>query len=228
MQRIRVWFLSRRRRRIQLPQVAVSRGGRLMLWLCLFLSAAVCLYIWTDTKIRPVVQQLANARVHNLASVAANNAINDVLARQSVQYNDLISLEKDINGEIRALQTNMAKINTLKTEVCTEVLHRVDTINRSDLSIAIGSITNSKLLAGRGPRISVRLVPVGAVDARFENVFSAAGINQTRHQIIMYITVNMSVLTMAQSVDMSVSSQMVIAETIIVGDVPNTYASFGG
>jgi len=94
------------------------------------------------------------------------------------------------------------------------------------LRIAMGSITRSKLLAGRGPKINVRLVPIGAVDARFENVFTAAGINQTHHQIVMYITVDMSVLTMAQSADMNVTAQMVIAETVIVGDVPNTYAQF--
>ncbi|MCL2546915.1 MAG: sporulation protein YunB [Oscillospiraceae bacterium] len=184
-------------------------------------------YIWIDTQIRPGVAQVAGARVRNLATMSINEAVLDVLSREGVGYDDLITFERDGSGEIRALRTNMAGVNALKAEVSAEVLRRVESINRSDLAIPIGNLSSNRLLMGRGPRIGVRIVPIGAVTADLENNFSAAGINQTQHQIVMNLDFHMGVLTMSQNTDVTVRAQVVIAETIIVGKVPDAYAGFG-
>jgi len=204
-----------------------DKRKRVSIILLLFISVFILIYIWVDTQIRPGVIQVADARVRNLTTMAINDAILDVLSRESVGYNDLITFERDGNGEIRALLTNMAGVNTLKTEVSAEALRRVEGINLSDLAIPLGNLTNVRLLMGRGPRIGVRIVPVGALTADLENEFSSAGINQTRHQIFMSLNFHMTVLTMAQSIDVTIDSRVMIAETIIVGNVPDMYADIG-
>jgi len=190
----------------------------------LALSIIFFFYIWIETQIRPIVQELANSRVRNLASTAINGAMADVLARENVDYNDLITLEKDANGSITAIKTNMIAVNRLKTEVCTAVLHKIQQIKRSDLSVPLGNVFKNEMMSGRGPDITVRLVPHGSAIANFQNVFSEAGINQTRHQIVMDIEIEMGILTVGRSLDITLDSQIVVAETIIVGDVPKAYA----
>ncbi len=224
MQRLRYFVRTRFRRPLRPSSSPQQRSRRIVLALLLGALMVLVFMLWTESKIRPVVQQMANTRVHYLASAAINGAMSDVLSRDNIAYDDLVVLEKNDSGAITAIKTNMIAVNRLKTDVCAEVLNQIHGIASSDLSIPLGSVINNDLLTGRGPKLSVRLVPLGTADATFQNVFSAAGINQTRHQITMNISVEMSVLTMGSSIDVTVESQMVIAETIIVGSVPNTYA----
>ncbi len=194
----------------------------------LFIFAAVILvgFLLMEMKMRPLIQKLAYSRVSYLASKAINDAVDSQISNGAIKYDELISFEKDSEGKITALKTNMIKINQLKVEVSSIILDKIDSINESELSIPLGNIVNGDLFSGRGPKIPIKIVPTGSVKASFSNVFSSAGINQTRHQIIMVLTVNMNILTPGSSQTTSVESQVNVAETVIVGTVPGNYTYF--
>ena len=99
-------------------------------------------------------------------------------------------------------------------------------VSARELSIPIGTLTGSALLAGRGPRISVRMESVGSSSARFENRFDSAGINQTNHQIALEVDVSVSILLPGFTTATTVSTAVTVAETVIVGSVPETYTYF--
>ena len=96
-----------------------------------------------------------------------------------------------------------------------------------ELSIPVGTLTGSALLAGRGPRISVRMESVGSSSARFENRFTSAGINQTNHRIVLEVNVSVSILLPGFTTATQVANEVTVAETVIVGAVPDTYPYFG-
>ena len=134
------------------------------------------------------------------------------------------SFEKDANGQVTAVHSDMAAFNRLQSAYLDIILLRVDQVSARELSIPVGTLTGSALLAGRGPRISVRMESVGSSSAWFENAFTSAGINQTRHQIVLHINVAVSILLPAYSATATtVSNAVTVADTIIVGSVPNTY-----
>jgi sporulation protein YunB len=179
-----------------------------------------------EIKISPLIQQLAKVRVAYLATKAINDAVDTEISSGKIKYEDLIAFEKNSEGQITALKTNMVKVNQLKVEITNIVLDRIDAIDQSQLYIPLGNIVNGDLFSGRGPRIPIKIVPTGVVTASFENQFSSAGINQTRHQVIMKLTVDMNVLAPGTTQATSVTSSVNVAETIIVGTVPGNYTYF--
>ncbi len=200
-----------------------GRRRRSAILLMIFIILTVASIIYIEEKLSPVVGQLAISRVTYLAGKAINDAINDQVESGYICYDDLINLEKDVDGRITALKTNMIKINQFKSEITNFVLEEINSIEESELAIPLGNILNGELFSGRGPKIPVKIVPVGSATASFDSVFSSAGINQTRHQIELEVTVNISVLLPGFSTGTSVTSAVKVAETVIVGNVPNTY-----
>lgn len=150
----------------------------------------------------------------------------EAIEKGELQYDGLVSFEKDTEGHITAVQSNMAAFNHLQAEILDTVLTRISQVPTGDLSIPIGSLTGSTLLAGRGPRITVRMESVGSSEANFRNAFTSAGINQTKHQIILTVDVSVSVLLPGFRTATKVSNSFIVAETVIVGTVPDTYTYF--
>lgn len=203
--------------------------NRRSLWQVLaFISAAAVLTLsfYATAQMRPLLESLATTRVSNTVNGIVSAAVDEAIENGEIQYDDLITFEKDNEGHITALYSNMAAFNRLQSKILDIILERIDQVSARDLSIPVGTLTGSALLAGRGPRISVRMESVGSSSASFENEFISAGINQTKHQIILKIDVSVSILLPGFSTAVVVSNAVTVAETVIVGSVPDTYAYF--
>ncbi|MCL1819760.1 MAG: sporulation protein YunB [Oscillospiraceae bacterium] len=191
--------------------------------------AALCLLIvifalWIQSRMRPQIEQLAGARAHHLASQAINQAVAESIARMEITYDDLIHFEKDDAGRITALKTDMVMANRVKNDIHAAAIDKIGRLAKTSVKIPIGNLMDIDMLLGRGPSISVKLVPVGTADVTFSNQFTSEGINQTRHQILINIGTDIGVLLPGSSVPRHVDIQVCIAETIIVGAVPDAYA----
>ena len=136
--------------------------------------------------------------------------------------------EKDLDGRITALKTNMAEVNRLKTDILNLINDEILSIDTDELSIPIGSFLIPEMFSGRGPQLPVRVLAIRNSEGAFESHFSEAGINQTRHQLTMDVMVDVAVLVMGRSEEFTVESHVVIAETVIVGQVPETFLHYGG
>ena len=120
----------------------------------------------------------------------------------------------------------MAAFNRLQSQILDLILLRIDQVSARELSVPIGSLTGSQLLAGRGPRVSVRMESVGSSQAWFENEFESAGINQTKHRIVLNIVISVSILLPGFTTATEVPNAITVAETVIIGSVPDTYTYF--
>lgn len=197
---------------------------RFLLLLALFLL----IFLVFRVKYRDVIQELAQTQVKNTTSDLSNDAIAKQIAAGDIQYDRIVFFEKDLDGRITALKTNMSEVNRLKTDILNIINDEILALDTSDIGIPLGSLFFPELFSGKGPAIPVHILSIRNSDASFVSNFSQAGINQTLHQLTMVVSVDVSVLVLGQTGSFTVTSEVVVAETVIVGDVPQTYLQTGG
>lgn len=188
--------------------------------------ALLALAIVAAMHLKPILTSLATTRVSNTVNGIVSASVNETIYSGDIDYDRLISFEKDNEGRITAVKSNMAEFNRLQSAILVDILEKLSEVSTKDISIPIGTLTGSPLLAGRGPLIRVRMQSVGSSSARFENAFTSAGINQTKHQIYLVVDVYVSILLPGFSTVTKVSSSYAVAETVIVGSVPDNYTYF--
>ncbi len=175
-----------------------------------------------------VIRDLAETQIKNATSDLINDAIDKQIENGNIQYDRIVYFEKDLNGRITALKTNMSEVNRLKTDILNIINDEILALDTSDLGIPIGNLILPELFSGRGFCIPVQILSIRNSDASFNSNFTEAGINQTLQQLNMYISVDVAVLALGKTANFTVSSQVVVAETIIVGQVPETFLQTGG
>ncbi len=196
--------------------------------IALVLIACGGLYLIFQMRYAPIVERAAVLKVENGAAGAINDAIEWVIATGQVDYDELVILQRDPNGQVTALQANMVAVNELRMKILDAVSDLILELSSEEISIPLGSVVLPELFSGRGPKIPIRMVALRASNAQLVSEFSDAGINQTRHQILVEVSVNVTIMTPNGSKDVPVSTNAVVAETIIVGTVPETFVTIGG
>ena len=201
---------------------AIIRFLLLILFLCLLL------FLMLRSRYRDIVRELAETQVKNITSDLTNDAIAKQIADGIIQYDRIVFFEKDLDGRITALKTNMSEVNRLKTDILNIINDEILALDTSDIGIPMGSFILPELLSGKGPMIPVHILSIRNSDASFSSSFAQAGINQTLHQLTMLVSVDVAILVLGQTGSFTVTSEVVVAETVIVGDVPQTYLQTGG
>ena len=201
---------------------------RRKLYLTLFLALVFGMFMLIRIRLWPVVLELAETQVANTTSDLINNAISRQIAEGNIQYDRIVYFEKDLDGRITALKTNMSEVNRLKTDILNLINDEILAQSTEELAVPLGSLFLPEFLSGKGPRIPVRLLSIRNSDAEFHSDFSEAGINQTLQHLILDVKVDVTILVLGQTQSFPVASQVVVAETVIVGDVPNTFLNTGG
>ena len=191
-------------------------------------AVGLALFLMFRGKYRTVIQNLAKTQVMNSTSDLTNDAISRQIEEGSIRYDRIVFFEKDVNGKITALKTNIGEINRLKTDILGIINEEILALDTSDIGIPLGSLILPELLSGKGPVIPVRILSIRNSDATFSSDFSQAGINQTIHQVIMEVSVDVAILVLGDIDSFTVTSQVVVAQTVIVGEVPDTFLHTGG
>lgn len=174
------------------------------------------------------IRTLAQTQITNATSDLINDAIDHQIETGDIHYDRIVYFEKDLNGRITALKTNMSEVNRLKTSTLNLINDEILALDTSDIGIPLGSLFVAEIFSGKGPTIPVEIISIRNSDACFTSNFTQAGINQTLHQLSMSVLVDVSVLVLGETASFTVTSEVVVAETIIVGDVPDTFFQTGG
>ena len=195
--------------------------------LLLCLGVLIAGFFSLRSKYRLVIGDLAQTSVKNATSDLTNDAVAQQIENGNIQYDRIVYFEKDINGRITALKTNIGEVNHLKTDILNIINGRILALDAADIGIPIGSLFLPEFFSGKGPAIPVHILAIRNSDATFSSNFIQAGINQTLHQLVMEVNVEAAVLVLGETSTFQVSSQIVVAETVIVGEVPNTFIQTG-
>ena len=211
----------------RLRYVRLSAGRRAAIWGVFLLAAVMGVMCAAVLHMKPILTNLAAASVSNTVNRIVVTAVYDAVSAGEVDYDDLVHLEKDQSGHVAAVRSDMAAFNRLQSRIADSILQRLSEVSTRELEIPVGTLTGSSLLAGRGPCIRIRMQAVGSTTAKLRNAFTAAGINQTKHQILLDVSVAVDILLPGDTLRTEVTAQVPVAETVIVGAVPDTYLQLG-
>ena len=208
-----------RLRRCRMPIFLPVLGVALVLFACFWWAVNACL--------RPAVETLAVSDAVNRVSLAISQSVARCVSEQGVTYSDLVSIETDAAGNVTSLTRDLAsasRLNALLVEYITEDLGQ---LQQEEFGIPLGTLTGWVIFSGKGPVIEVELLSAGDVTTRFRHNFEQAGINQTLHQMMLDVSVTVYLLIPGETLSTQVDSEICVAETVIVGQVPETYLYLG-
>lgn len=202
--------------------------SRLVRYACIAIILGVAALMLFRVRYHDAIFSLAQTQVTNSTSDLINDAIDRQIQAGTIQYDRMVYFEKDLDGKITALKTNMSEVNGLKTDILNLINDEILALDTSDLGIPLGSLILPEFFSGKGLEIPVKILSIRNSDASFSSSFSEAGINQTLHQLSMQVSVDVAVLVLGDTASFTVVSEVVVAETIIVGQVPDTFLQTGG
>lgn len=189
------------------------------------ITTTIITLILIDIQIRPLVKSLAASQAQIISTKAISEAIEHELARIDIDYSDLVTIQKGEDGSICAISTNVQKTNTLKSAVTLAIEEQISHTTPKTVSIPLGTLSGLELFTGRGPMIKMKISLPGSTITDFRSEFTEAGINQTKHQIYINVHTNVHALIPGYPTNTTVDTDIMVAETIIVGDVPHVFAS---
>ena len=204
------------------------RLRRLLLLLTLVVFLIIGSLIGFRVKYHDVMFDLAETQVKNNTSDLINDAIDRQIETGNIQYDRIVYFEKDLDGRITALKTNMSEVNRLKTDILNIINDEILALDTSDLGIHTGNLLLPEFFSGKGLLLPVQIVSIRNSEASLHSDFTEAGINQTLHQLNMHVSIDVTVLVLGQTDSFTISSQVIVAETVIVGQVPDTLLRTGG
>ena len=176
--------------------------------------------------VNPIFDTLCEDEAKGLATKITNEQATKVMQKYS--YEDLFIIEKDEDGNISMIKSNVFPINQIISDVAIYVQNEIDNLERDDIKIALGSFTGMKLLSGRGPYVKIKISSIGNIDTDLKSEFISQGINQTLHRVYLQLECKMNILTPFDRIEKDISNQILIAENVIVGKIPSTYYNLEG
>lgn len=202
----------------------VRKKIKKFLVLLMVLGFIIFIFITVNNNIRPLLMAMAEVRARVIAVQAINEAVSSELTYR-IQYEDLFIVKTDKDNRVTMLQANTMLMNAIASETALTIQEKLRQMGVKEISIPLGSILGSEIFANYGPRINIGVLPVGTVSVNFVTDFEEAGINQTRHKIYLLVEAQVKIIVPLASNRIDVVTQVPIAETIIVGDIPQYYLS---
>lgn len=193
--------------------------------LTLFVAAFIFCTVYFRSNIVPTVMGSAVAEVRAMCTETINSAVTAVVGG-GVEYDDLFSVVRDDAGNIEMVQANSPEINMVAREIAGLAQASLDALDLKEISIPIGTFTGLALLTGLGPDVTISVMPIGSALCDFVSYFIAAGINQTLHKIYIDVHAEINIITPLDEPTITVKAEVLVAENLIVGEVPEFY--FGG
>ncbi len=199
--------------------------GNILIALGAFLCiVAMLVYYFSQIRIMPALSEIALSKLQDVASTAVITSVNRTLESENTKYGDIVSLRTDSTGNIIAIETNTANVNRLQNKITADTLKALENVDTIVISVPLGKMFSDYVFSDLGPIYKFRVLTTTSVVPILENVFTDAGINQTRHQIMLEMQVPITVIIEGKYFSDTIEISVCIAETILVGKVPNIYA----
>ena len=221
------------RPRIKLPKVSIKgvppeilKRRKKIIEIIFILIIAFSVVKLVLDAVLPIFNTLCENRAKSIATMISNEQATIVMTEHS--YDELFTIEKDNNGNVVMIKANVVPINEIISDVANKIQEQIDQKGREDVEIALRSFTGFKLLAGRGPGIKIRISSIGNVETDLRSEFTSQGINQTLHRVYLQVKCRVSILTPFNDIEQEITNQVLLAENVIVGNIPSTYYNLEG
>lgn len=200
----------------------ISTKKKLIIVFTIILLIIISILLYLHYVVNPIIINASEAKVRSLTQSAVESAVYDVI-KDEYLYSDLIEIIKDTNNDIQMISANAYKINLLSKEILNSAQNNLTTLGEQGIEIGIGTFTGITLFTDKGPKVSIKLSPIGTIYTRFHSEFTSAGINQTNHSIYLYVQTDVSLILPTDTKMISTTTEVLLTESIIQGKIPDTY-----
>ena len=195
---------------------------KLGVFFCIFLLIIIAIFSYLNNVVNPVIIESSGAKTRSLSQKAVEQAIYDTIQGEEI-YDNLVMIARNDDGKVIYISTNALQINMLARKLVKAAQENLETLGGKGINIPLGTFTGMPIFVGRGPNVNIKLLPIGSISIKFSSEFVNAGINQTNHRIYLTVTSNVSVILPTGNQTIKTTTQVMIAESIIVGEIPSTY-----
>lgn len=216
------------RKRIRFPKVKSfytnNKNAKRFFSIFIIILVAVSTFYTLFKSVNPIFERLCLEKARAIGTYIMNDASNKVL--DNIDYSNIIKIEKNENNNV--VKTDVVVINKIASDIALEAEKQFKELENETIQIPIGAITGNKYLAGSGPNINIKVIPTGNILTEIKNEFESKGINQTIYRIYLELTCKVSVVTQYKTIEDEVVNQVLLVETVIVGNVPEAYYNLEG
>lgn len=205
------------RKKVKLPKKYVN--------IITIIVVALLTVLFLIKTITPVFNNLCQSEAKATATKIVNDTIDDVM--ENYTYTDLVVINKDNDGKINSIHADTATLNKIVSNIATNIQKNIDSQENRDIYIRLGTFTGITLLSGRGPKVPIRISSIGNIDTNIKSEFESAGINQTIHRITLETKCEIQILTPFNTIVSSVEDKVILAENIVIGEIPESYFDIG-
>ena len=198
------------------------RHGTLFAVLIAALAVAVLLFLYFQRNVTRVLVSISEATMRASTTVAVNDAVYYTLSDE-LRYEDLVNVERDVNGNVVSVSANALKINKIARDTASISQSNLKSLSLNGIPIPLGALTGIEAFAGLGPQIPFRIIPVSSVACDFTSAFESVGINQTKHSIYLNVIADISIVMPSRTENFAVVTEILVGEYVIVGNVPDTF-----
>ncbi len=198
------------------------RRTKLLAAVFTLLGTGVLLFFYFQRNVTRVLISISEATMRASTTVAVNDAVYYTLSDE-LRYDDLVTVQRDQNGTITAVSANALKINKIARDTASISQSNLKNLSLNGIPIPLGALTGIEALAGLGPRIHFRIIPVSSVSCEFSCTFESVGINQTKHSIYLNVIADISIVMPSRTENFAVTTEILVGEFVLVGAVPDTY-----
>lgn len=219
------------RPRIKIPKIKIFYRGennqkKKIRFVLVVILISILLIELIFNYINPMFESLCQLKAKEIAARIVNQKTKESI--ENIDYNDLITIVRDNNGNITMVKANVLAINKISAELTIDIQEELQKESQTAIYIPLGSIFGNQVLSNLGPKIKIRLNPSGVVTTDFKSQFEMAGINQTIHRIYLYTVCKVNIVTPLKTIANEISSEVMVAESVIVGPVPDSYYNLEG
>lgn len=219
------------RNRIRIPNFSfkeqkhfhkIKRGFRIFI----ILLIASLVFYGSMKIIEPIMDTQCISMAKTIATKISNQEATKVMENYS--YQDLLKVTKDEQGNVKMVETNIVIINQIISKIPVQIQNEIEKSQNNTFQIRLGSLLGNQFFAGKGPNITIQMDITGTVETELKSEFVSAGINQTLHKIYLELTCNVSILTPIKTIERQITNQVLLAEGVIIGEVPSAYYHLQG
>ena len=216
------------RKRIKIPKVkgfyTNNKNAKRFFSIFIIILIAFTTFYSLFKSINPIFDKLCMEKAREIGTYIMNNASNMIL--DNTDYKNIVSIEQD--GENKVLKTDVVIINKIASDIALEAEKQFKELENEKIQIPIGALTGNKYLAGSGPSIDIQVIPTGNILTEIKNEFESSGINQTVYRIYLELTCEVSIVSQYKTIEENIVNQVLLVETVIVGEVPESYYNLEG
>ncbi len=229
-------------------RIKFNKINILIITITMIIIGVVFVFNFINKKASTVIMNYASLEAKKLSSIIINKAISKHIT-EKIAPEDLFTITKDSNGEIKSIDFNSNVVNKFLTETTNSIQINLRNIEKGEIDalefsdsvlvdydkknlkngiiyeVSSGLIFNNALLSNIGPKIPVKISLLGDATSNVSSKVKNYGINNALIEVFVNISIKEKVILPFYKKTIKIDSKVPVAIKLVTGTVPKYYVS---